>query len=101
MCQEYNDLRMKDNMDLRNKRLRSNDILSALMTQEFSTRLNRIMSLGKKATIDNYRELFSFPGDILIQAVNSAGIQRYNDVINDMNFFSRCKFTIKGRGISA
>lgn len=96
MCQEYNDLRMKDNMDLRNKRLRSNEILSALMTQEFSTRLNRIMSLGKKATIDNYRELFSFPGDILIQAVNSAGIQRYNDVINDMNFFSRCKFTIKG-----
>ena len=27
MCQEYNDLRMKDNMDLSNKRLRSNEIL--------------------------------------------------------------------------
>lgn len=96
MCEEYNDLRMKDNMDLSNKRLRSNEILSALMTQEFSTRLNRIMSLGKKATIDNYRELFSFPGDVLIQAINTAGIQRYNDVINDMNFFSKYKYTIKG-----
>lgn len=96
MCEEYNDLRMKDNMDLRNKRLRSNEIFSALMTQEFSTRLNRIMSLGKKAVIDNYRELFSFPGDILIQAINSSGIQRYNDVINDMNFFSKYKYTIKG-----
>lgn len=93
ICQEYNDLRMKDNMDLRNKRIRSNEILSALMTQEFSTRLNRIMSLGKKATIDNYRELFSFPGDILVQAINTAGIQRYNDCINDMSFFTKFKYT--------
>lgn len=63
MCQEYNDLRMKDNMDLANKRLRSNEIISSLLTQDFSNRLNRLMSFGKKATIDNYRELFSFPGD--------------------------------------
>lgn len=63
MCQEYNDLRMKDNMDLGNKRLRSNEIVSSLLTQDFSNRLNRLMSFGKKATIDNYRELFSFPGD--------------------------------------
>jgi hypothetical protein len=65
MCQEYNDLRMKDNMDLSNKRIRSNEILSCLMTQEFSIRLNRVMSFGKKADLDNYRELFSFPGDKL------------------------------------
>lgn len=65
MCQEYNDLRMKDNMDLSNKRLRSNEILSSLLTQDFSNRLNRLMSYGKKATIENYRELFSFPGDMI------------------------------------
>lgn len=96
MCEEFNDLRMKDNMDLTNKRVRCNEILSCLMTQEFSERLNRIMSMGRKATIDNYRELFSFPGDILIQKLQSSGIQRYNDIINDMDMFSRCKYTIKG-----
>lgn len=96
MTEEYNDLRMKDNMDLANKRLRSNEVISALMTQEFSTRLNRIISLGKKALIDNYRELFSFPGNIILQKIQSAGIQRYNDVINDMDFFSKFKYTIKG-----
>jgi hypothetical protein len=65
MCQEYNDLRLKDNMDLRNKRLRGHEIISAMFTMSLSTRLNRIMSLGKKATMGNYDELFAFPGDRL------------------------------------
>ena len=38
---------------------------------------------------------------IIIQKMNSSGIIRYNDVINDMTFFSKAKFTIKGRRISA
>jgi hypothetical protein len=59
------------------------------------------MSFGKKADLDNYRELFSFPGDILLQKMHGSGILRYNDVINDMTFFSKFKFTIKGRGIVA
>lgn len=96
MCSEYNDLRLKDNMDLGNKRLRSPEIISSLFTLNLSTRLNRLMSLGKKATMGNYKELFSFPGDILIQLINSSGIQRYNDVINDLDFFTMFKYTIKG-----
>ena len=64
-CQEYNDLRMKDNMDLNNKRIRSNEIVSSLITEEFSVRLNRLMTFGKKADLANYREVFSFPGDII------------------------------------
>ena len=64
-CQEYNDLRMKDNMDLNNKRIRSNEIVSSLITEEFSVRLNRLMTFGKKADLANYREVFSFPGDMI------------------------------------
>ena len=30
---------------------------------------------------------------ILIQKMHSSGIIRYNDVINDMTFFSKAKFT--------
>lgn len=63
MCSEYNDLRAKDNMNLENKRLRDSEIISSLLTYDFSNRLNRLMSYGKKATIETYRELFSFPGD--------------------------------------
>jgi hypothetical protein len=70
MCQEFTTLRLKDNLSLDNKRLRCNEVISSLLTLEFSRRLNRILSLGEKATIDNYRELFKFPGDILIQKMH-------------------------------
>ena len=33
---------------------------------------------------------------ILIQKMHSSGIMRYNDIINDMDFFSKFKYTIKG-----
>ena len=67
---EFNELRLKDNLDLKNKRLRCNEYVASLLTAEFSRRLNRILSLGDKATIDNYREFFKFPGDILIQKMH-------------------------------
>ena len=57
MMQDFNELRMKDNCDLNNKRLRCNEYIASLLTKEFSKRLNRIISMGEKATIDNIKEL--------------------------------------------
>ena len=68
--QNFNELRLKDNCDLGTKRLRCNEYISSLLTKEFSKRLNRIISLGEKATIDNIREIFRFPGDILLQKMH-------------------------------
>lgn len=96
MMQEYNELRLKDNLDLRNKRIRCNEYIASLLTKEFSKRLNRIISLRNKATIENYRDLFKFPGDILIQKMHTSGILRFDESINDMNFFSKLKYTSKG-----
>lgn len=96
MCQEFSTLRKKDNLSLDNKRLRCNEVIASLLTLEFSKRLNRIISLGEKATIDNYKDMFKFPGDILIQKMHTSGILRFNEAVNDMSFFSRFKYTSKG-----
>ena len=93
MMQEFNELRLKDNLDLTNKRLRKNEYVASLLTLAFSDRLKRIVSLGDKATIDNYRELLKFPGDILLQKMNQSGILRFNDTVNDMTFFNKFKYT--------
>ena len=85
-----------DNCDLGTKRLRCNEYIASLLTKEFSRRLNRIISLGDKATIDNIQEIFRFPGDILLQKMHQSGILRFDDNVNDMNFWSRLKFTNKG-----
>ena len=96
IMENFNDLRLKDNCDLNNKRLRCNEYISSLLTKEFSRRLNRIISMGDKVTIDNLKELFKFPGDILIQKMHSSGILRFDDSVNDMTFWSKFKYTSKG-----
>jgi len=68
--QEFNELRLKDNCDLSNKRLRCNEYIASLFTKELSKRLNRIISLGDKANIANIHELFRFSGEVLIQKMH-------------------------------
>jgi hypothetical protein len=93
---EFNQLRMKDNLDLDNKRLRCNEQIASLLTKEFSIRLNRIINMGSKATLENVVDIFKFPGSLLISKMHSSGILRFNDCINDMDFFSKFKWTSKG-----
>ena len=57
MMQHFNELRLKDNCDVNNKRLRCNEYIASLLTKEFSNRLKRIITMGDKVTIDNIREL--------------------------------------------
>ena len=94
--QNFNELRLKDNCDLANKRLRCNEYIASLLSKKFNDRLLRIISLGDKATVDNIKELFKFPGDTLIQSMHTSGILRFNDQVNDQNFWSKFKFTSKG-----
>lgn len=96
MMQNFNDLRMKDNLSLENKRLRCNEYIASLLTAEFSKRLNRTITLGAKATMVDFCDMFKFSGEILIQKMHSSGILRFDDSINDMDFFSKFKYTVKG-----
>lgn len=96
MMQHYNDLRLKDNCDLSNKRLRCNEYIASLLTKEFSKRLTRILTMGDSATIDNIKEIFKFSGDVLLNKLHSSGILRFDDNVNDMNFWSKLKYTNKG-----
>jgi hypothetical protein len=96
MIQNFNELRKKDNLALENKRLRCNEYIASLLTKAFSDRLNRIISLGNKVTLDKVKEIFKFSGDIILQKLYKSGLLRYDDKINDMDFFSKLKFTLKG-----
>lgn len=79
MIMEFDNLRQKDNMDLANRRLRCNEYIAALLTRVFGEKVNRIISLGSKATLKNIKEIFKFPGDILISQLHKSGL--YNGVL--------------------
>ena len=93
IMQNFNDLRMKDNLSLDNKRIRCNEYIASLLTIEFSRRLNKIITLGAKATMVDFMDMFKIPGNLLIQKMHSSGILRFDDTINDMDFFSKFKYT--------
>lgn len=81
LIQEFNELKKKDNLDLNNKRLRCNEFIASLLTKEFSSKLNRIISLGAKVSIDRVEEIFKFSGDILMTQLFKSNLLRYDDVV--------------------
>ena len=96
MMMSYNELRLKDNMDLNNKRLRINEYIQSLFTLELSKKIYKLITLGKRATMDDFKKAFNFTGEILIQKMHNSGILTFDDRINDMTFFSKFKVTTKG-----
>jgi len=96
MIANFNELKKKDNLSLDNKRLRCNEYIASLLTKTFSERVNRIISLGNKATLKNIKEIFRFNGDILIQQLHKSGLLRYDDRVNDQDFWGKLRVTFKG-----
>lgn len=95
----YNELKSKKIMDITNKRLRDNEYIASLLTQTLSNKLYRAMNKIKKKqsqNLDTLEEIFSFKGDILITELYNSGLFKYDDLVNDMDFFNKLKYTIKG-----
>ena len=61
IIQNYQTLWSKDNLSMINKRLRCREYIGSFITAEVSKRINRIVSLGDKATIRDMLNAFRFP----------------------------------------
>lgn len=92
----FNELRVKDNLSLDNKRLRCYEYVASLLTMELSKKLTRIISMGNKAVMMDYIDMLKVSDDILLQKMHSSGILRFDETINDMSFFTKFKWTSKG-----
>ncbi len=84
-----------------NKRLRCNEYIGSFVTAEVSKRINRIVSLGDKATIKDMLNAFRFPEDIFMTRLYSSGVLRYAENDSDIDFNMRFKITAKGGSIFA
>jgi hypothetical protein len=61
IIQNYQELWSKDNLAMEHKRLRCHEYIGSFVTAEVSKKINRIVSLGDKATIKDYLSMFKFP----------------------------------------
>lgn len=96
IIQNYQTLWSKDNLSMINKRLRCREYIGSFITAEVSKRINRIVSLGDKATIRDMLNAFRFPEDIFITRLYSSGVLRYAENDSDMDMSMFWKYTAKG-----
>ena len=96
IIQNYQTLWAKDNLSMINKRLRCREYLGSFMTAEVSKRINRIVSLGDKATIKDFLNCFKFPEDIFLTKIYSSGVLRYAETNSDIDHYNKWKYTSKG-----
>lgn len=96
IVQNYHTLWSKDNLSMVNKRLRCKEYIGSFVTAEVSKRINRIVSLGDKATIKEFLNMFKFPEDLFITKLYSSGVLRYSETNSDMDFGAKFKMTKKG-----
>lgn len=89
----------KDNLSMINKRLRCNEYIGSFITAEVSKRINRIVSLGDKATVKDMLNAFRWPEDIFLTRLYSSGVLRYAENDSDIDSNLLTKYTAKGNRI--
>lgn len=99
MMQNYDALRDKDNLDFMNKRLRGNEQVASLLNDTISTRIKTLISTETdipEKIIVKFKRFFNYHGKELISKMHSSGLIRSEDSVNDMDMFTKLKFTRKG-----
>lgn len=99
LCQHYDVLRMKDNLDILNKRLRCNQYIAFSINLIISEHIKKFVNdtaITREKLISKYKNFFSFKGTEVISKIHTSGLMKYDDLVNDMNVFQKFKVTMKG-----
>lgn len=99
ICQHYDQLRTKDNLDIRFKRLRCNQYIGFSINLIISDHIKKFVNtsaITKDALITKYKNFFAFKGNEVISKIHSSGLMKYDDLVNDLNVFQKFKVTMKG-----
>lgn len=99
MMREFQSLKIKDNLDLKNKRVRLTAYMADYFAAEVSKKLNRFLAINeKKVTMKNLEDLVSYQSNIIISKLMTAKspLLRYNNSVNDLDFFLAFKYSVKG-----
>lgn len=96
MVQNYAELKQKNNMDLSTKRLRLNEYIASMLSMRLGESANRILANNRQVSFRQIENLFKFPGNIVLQLLQTSQLLKYDDRVNDLDIFSALRYTVKG-----
>lgn len=94
---DFINLRHKNNMDTQNKRLRLKEYIQSMLNLKLGDSINRVLAYGNKASLRQIEtNLFKFPNTIIMSILSASPLVKYDDIVNDCDFISSLKYTVKG-----
>ena len=96
MLADFTLLKNKDNMNVRNKKIRCGEYIAAMYATKLSSGIYRISNQGRKVTISSVKKAIYIKPDWLISEITKSQLVTFRNIVNDMDAFLPLKFTYKG-----
>ena len=82
-------------MDLNTKRLRLNEYVASMLSIRLGEGIRRVLAYGSKVTLEQVESnIFNFNGNLVIQLLQNSELLTYSDLSNDLDFFSKIRYTV-------
>lgn len=96
MIVEFNNLRIKDNLDITTKKVRYEDYIASLYAIKFAGVIYKLSDLGKRINMETAIKYLDIKPMFLIDAISKCKLVNYRNLVNDQDGLTALKFTYKG-----
>ncbi|WP_301067236.1 hypothetical protein [uncultured Duncaniella sp.] len=96
MMREFNNLRMKDNLDLSIKKIRFAEYIASLYAMKIVRGIYRVADMNKKASIISIRKALRTDPNYLVSAICKSKMVSYRNMVSDLDAMQGLKFTYRG-----
>lgn len=97
VLREFSNLRIKENVDVRTKRIRLADYVIAVYANKLSKGIYRISDLGTRITLNKVKQaIYTHPLFVISNISTMSNLVAYRDMVNDNDATVALKFTYKG-----
>lgn len=97
LMREFSSLRVKENVDVRTKRIRIADYIAAVYATKLNKGIHRISDLGTRVTLKKViQAIYTNPMYIVSNISVMSNLVSYRDLVNDLDSLTALSYTYKG-----
>lgn len=96
IMREFNELRLKDNLDVGYKKIRFAPYIASLYSMKMCNGIYRISRKLKDMTTKSLKRVIMIPPMYLLSSISRCQLVNYRDLVNDLDSTTALKYTLKG-----
>jgi len=94
---EYNNLRLKDNLNIRTKKIKSEEYMRNKYCAKLRANMYRLSDMSKDVTIEGIKKCLDIPHDYIIKELSKKDpLIQFRSIVSDLDSYLPAKFTYKG-----